>query len=297
MQDDMQDDMQHVIHWVEVFAEQPFGGNLLPVITGADDISDESMAAVARRFQQAETSFVQRATDGVADYRHRIFMVSGEIPFAGHPSLGTAAVVAHLAGREAARLVQQTGAGRQPLEVALTGTTGRVTLTQNPPEFGPTPETGPVLAAIGVDPDDRDPDLAGQIVSTGLPTLVLPLRDTGALGRARVERRRLAEALDELGLDLRPTVYAVGRVGPGRWRARAFVADVPGGEDAATGSAAGPFGAYVARLLGETSTVIDQGIEMGSPSRLTVDASPAEGDTVDVTGAVRIVGSGLHDVP
>jgi trans-2,3-dihydro-3-hydroxyanthranilate isomerase len=289
--------MEYDIHWVEVFAEQPFGGNLLPVITGADTIGGESMAAVARRFQQAETSFVQRATDGVSDYRHRIFMVSGEIPFAGHPSVGAAAVVAHMADRSSASFVQQTGAGRQPLEVTLTGTTGRVTLTQNRPEFGPTPDPGAVLDAIGVAPVHRDPALVPRIVSTGLPTLVLPLSNTDALVGARVDRQRLAEALDGLGLERRPTVYAVARAGAGRWRARAFVADVPGGEDAATGSAAGPFGAYVARFLGETATVIDQGIEMGSPSRLTVEASPADGDPVDVTGAVRIVGAGTFDVP
>jgi len=265
--------MDYDIHWVEVFAEQPFGGNLLPVITGADTISGESMAAVARRFQQAETSFVQQATDGVSDYRHRIFMVSGEIPFAGHPSLGTAAIVAYMAGDPSASFVQQTGVGRQPLEVTLTGTTGRVTLTQNPPEFGPTPDPAAVIDAIGVAPTDRDPDLVPQIVSTGLPTLVLPLRDGAALVGARVDRQLLADALDGLGLEHRPTVYAVTRASAGQWRARAFVADVPGGEDAATGSAAGPFGAYVARYLGETDTVIDQGVEMGSPSRLTVEAS------------------------
>jgi PhzF family phenazine biosynthesis protein len=90
--------MDYDITWVEVFAERPLGGNLLPVITGADGVDDGVLAAVARRFQQSETSFVQRPTDEHVDYRHRIFLVTGEIPFAGHPSLGTAAVIAHRAG-------------------------------------------------------------------------------------------------------------------------------------------------------------------------------------------------------
>jgi trans-2,3-dihydro-3-hydroxyanthranilate isomerase len=285
--------MEYNIHWVEVFAEQPLGGNLLPVIMGADGLASESMAAAARRFQQAETSFVQRATDGVSDYRHRIFMVSGEIPFAGHPSLGTAAIVAHAEGRAAASFVQQTGAGRQALDVTLDGSVGRVTLTQNPATFGETPDPTSVLDAIGVDTDGLRADLVPQVVSTGLATLVLPLDDLDTLTTASVDRDRLRAALDDLGHDRRPTVYAVAETEPGRWRARAFVADVPGAEDAATGSAAGPFGAYVGRYLGRSSIVIEQGIEMRSPSTLVVDT--AEG--IRVTGSVRIVGSGRHDIP
>jgi trans-2,3-dihydro-3-hydroxyanthranilate isomerase len=285
--------MKYDIHWVEVFAEQPFGGNLLPVITGADGIADDVMALVARGFRQAETSFVQRASDGVSDYRHRIFMVTGEIPFAGHPSLGAAAVVAWLAGTPSARFVQQTRAGRQPLEVVLDGSTGRVTLTQDPADFGDSPDPTAVLAAIGIDPRRLRSDLTPQVVSTGLPSLIVPLAGIDDLIAARADRDRLRSALDALGDERPPTVYAVAESGPDRWRARAFVPDVPDGEDAATGSAAGPFGAFVAQYLGRRSIVIDQGIEMGSPSVLAVDTT----DGIQVTGAVRFVGSGRHEIP
>lgn len=285
--------MEYDIHWVEVFAEQPFGGNLLPVITGTDGIADDVMALVARGFRQAETSFVQRATDGVSDYRHRIFMVTGEIPFAGHPSLGTAAVVAKLAGTPSAGFVQQTRSGRQPLEVTLDGSTGRVMLTQDPANFGDSPDPTAVLAAIGIDPRRLRSDLTPQVLSTGLPSLIVPLADIDSLIAARVDRDRLRSALDDLGDEGPPTVYVVAESGPDRWRARAFVPDVPSGEDAATGSAAGPFGAFVGEYLGRRSIVIDQGIEMGSPSVLAVDTT----DGIQVTGAVRFVGSGRHEIP
>ena len=285
--------MEYDIHWVEVFAEQPFGGNLLPVISGADGIDADAMALVARRFQQAETSFVQRSTDGVADYRHRIFMVTGEIPFAGHPSLGAAAVVARIAGTPSVSLVQQTLAGRQPLDVALEGTSGRVTLTQDPASFGDTPDPVAILDAVGIETGHLRADLIPQIVSTGLPSLLVALDDVNALAAARVDRDRLQRALADLDQERAPTVYVVAQTGAGRWRARAFVADVPSGEDAATGSAAGPFGAYIGRYLDQHSIVIDQGIEMRSPSRLTVDTR----EGIKVTGGVRIVGSGRHEIP
>ena len=285
--------MEYDIHWVEVFAEQALGGNLLPVITGADGIADDVMALVAARFQQAETSFVQRATDGVSDYRHRIFMVTGEIPFAGHPSLGAAAVVAHIGGTPSADFVQQTRAGSQPLAVTLDGSAGRVTLTQDPAVFGDSPDPAAVLAAVGIESRHVRSDLTPQIVSTGLPSLIVPLSDVDALVAARADRDRLRSALDDLGDERPPTVYVVAETDPGRWRARAFVPDVSSGEDAATGSAAGPLGAYVGEYLGRRSIVIDQGIEMGSPSRLTVDTTR----DIKVTGSVRFVGSGRHEIP
>lgn len=290
--------MDYDITWVEVFAEQPLGGNLLPVITGADGVDDRVLAAVARRFQQPETSFVQRATESGADYRHRIYVVTGEIPFAGHPSLGTAAAVAHGAGLASVRYVQQTTSGCQPLEVELDGRVGRVSLTQNPAEFGDMPEVGELLAALGIDPGALRSDLRPQVVSTGLPTLIVPLADVDAVRAAVLDRDRMVTALDRLDVGLlggeHPrTVYVVAESGPGAWRARSFAPAIPSGEDPATGSAAGPLGAYVGRYLGVSSISIDQGVEIDSPSRLDVDTT----DGIRVAGGVRIVGSGRHELP
>jgi trans-2,3-dihydro-3-hydroxyanthranilate isomerase len=290
--------MDYDITWVEVFAERALGGNLLPVITGADGVDDGVLAAVARRFQQSETSFVQRPTDELVDYRHRIFLVTGEIPFAGHPSLGTAAVVAHRAGRSSVRYVQQTIAGHQPLEVELDGRVGRVSMTQDPAEFGDTPDVGEVAAALGIAPAALRRRLRPQIVSTGLPTLIVPLTSVEAVSAAAVDRDGLGRALAAISGDAptdhrAQTVYVVAETAHGRWRARSFVPSTASGEDAATGAAAGPFGAYVGRYLDVASITIDQGVEMGSPSRLDVDTT----DGIRVSGGVRIVGSGHHELP
>src|SRR4051812_40301332 len=104
---------------VDVFTEQPLQGNALAVVRDADDLDDEQMAAFARETRLSETTFVQTATAEGADYRNRIFTVAGEIPFAGHPSLGTAVAVARARGEREAKYVQQTGAGLQPVDVRL----------------------------------------------------------------------------------------------------------------------------------------------------------------------------------
>ncbi len=285
--------MQCEITWVEVFATRPLGGNLLPVLSPADGVDDRVLATVARRFQQPETSFVQIAGDDRATYRHRIFTTTGELPFAGHPSLGTAAAVAHARRESSATYVQQTISGLQSLEVELDGTEGRVSIAQNEAEFADARvgAIDAVLGAVGLDGSALDDTLEPRIVSTGLPTLILPILDVDALASAQPDRAALDRLLPSAGLDAQ-TVYAVAR-SDDRWRARAFTHVVPSAEDAATGSAVGPFGAYLRATTGEVSAVVDQGVEMGSPSELLVHTD----DGVVVTGAVRIVGRGAHELP
>ncbi len=286
--------MPHLpITWVEVFAEGPLEGNLLPVIHDADGIDDEVLARIARRFLQPETSFIQRPGDPAATYRHRIFAVSGELPFAGHPSLGAAAAHAHRLGTPIATFIQQTPAGNQRLEVELDGPIGRVSLEQNPAQFGEPVDTGPILLALGLEPDDAHPDLPARVGSTGLPALIIPVRTVAMVSAARPDHGALRAALGQISDPDSLNNYLVAEDHPGRWRARSFSLDLTGGEDPATGSAAGPFGAYLKLHRGETTIVIDQGVEMGSPSRLSVDTT----DGIRVSGQVRIVGLGSHDVP
>jgi trans-2,3-dihydro-3-hydroxyanthranilate isomerase len=283
--------MECDISWVEVFAPRPLGGNLLPVLSPADGADDDVLQAVAARFRQPETSFVQTADDDRADYRHRIFTVDEELPFAGHPSLGTAAAVAARRGESRATYVQQTLSGLQSLDVELDGGHGVVTILQNDPQFGDEPDVTELLEAIGLDRGSLHPALRPQVVSTGLPSLIVPIADVEQLSRARPSVPALAQLLPSEGLDAR-TVYAVADAGD-HWRARAFTPVVPIGEDAATGSAAGPFGAYLHRHRSVTTATVRQGVEIGSPSVLHTDTS----DGVRVSGAVRIVGTGRHEIP
>jgi trans-2,3-dihydro-3-hydroxyanthranilate isomerase len=131
-------------------------------------------------------------------------------------------------------------------------------------------------------------------MSTGLPTLVLPIDDAARLAEITMDPSRLDQAMPRLADGSKPlTCYVVAEEAAGEWRARSFGTDLAGGEDPATGSAAGAFGAYLAQYFGVYRFVIRQGIEMGCPSRLYVDTT----EGIAVSGTVQFVGSGTLDLP
>ena len=109
--------------WLDVFTSRPLTGNGLAVVHHADGIDDATMLAFARETKLSETTFVQSATEPGADYRNRIWTIVSELPFAGHPSLGTAVAVAHARQEREAHYVQQTGAGLD--QIAFAGCDGR----------------------------------------------------------------------------------------------------------------------------------------------------------------------------
>ena len=266
--------MNHRIAWLDVFAERPLAGNALAVVDDADDVSDEAMLAFAKEMDLSETTFVQSADADAADYRNRIFTVATELPFAGHPSLGTAVAVARWRGLDEASFVQQTGAGLQPIEVRSEGEGWRAEMVQNEPEFGTELDPEPLMHAAGLNPAEAHQDLAPQVVSTGLPTAVVPLSEPDSLERVQVDYAAIDAAL--AGVEPRagetPNFYLVwADLDAGEARARMFATLVPGGEDPATGSAAGPLGAYLAERVGLERVRIRQGEEMGRPSVLEVE--------------------------
>lgn len=301
----------HPFLLLEVFAASPGSGNLLPVILDADDIPDEWMALVALRMRQSETSFVQTATDASATYRHRIWTVVEELPFAGHPSVGSAVAVALQRGESTATYTQQTRVGVQQLDVTIADDrrSGHAALHQAPLELGPVVDPTGLLVAFGLDPVDAHPGLPAQVVSTGLPALVVPLRDIAALGRARMDPVAVGTALAALPLGdagahkalncYLATPVEAAHAGESSasgvpmdqaatWRTRCLALDLPGYEDPATGSAAGPFAAWVAVQGGPTRVHIIQGVEMGDRSDIHVDTS----DGIVVSGQVLVRATG-----
>jgi trans-2,3-dihydro-3-hydroxyanthranilate isomerase len=279
---------------LDVFAIRPLEGNLLAVIHDADDVSTETMQTLARRFNLTETSFIQTATEPGATYRHRIFTVSDELPFAGHPSIGTAVAWAYARGETSGQYVQQTTSGLQELWVERDDRHAQAKLRQNPVVFGSEIDSLPILRALGLGDSDAHASLPAQVASTGLPTTVVPLNDPAALNRIAVDWPAFRTSMGD-GSDaaIAHNCYIVAEVEPGHWAARMFAADIPGGEDAATGSAAGPFGAYLHERLGLASVSIDQGVEMGSPSRLEVDLT----DGIVLSGSVWLISTGEIDLP
>ena len=146
------------------------------------------MLAFARETKLSETTFVQSGDDG-CDYRNRIWMLTGELPMAGHPSLGTAVAVAHRRGERSASYVQRTPAGLQPVTVELDGRFARSSMLQEPAEFVEPLDPGRVLAAIGLTPADGHGSLGPELVSTGGRQVLVPLADAGALARASPDPR------------------------------------------------------------------------------------------------------------
>ena len=266
--------MTHRIAWLDVFAERPLAGNGLAVVDDADGIDDEAMLSLARETRLSETTFVQSAEAHGADYRNRIFTMEMEIPFAGHPSLGTAVAVARWRGFEEASFVQETQAGLQPIDVNQEGDRWRAEMIQNAAEFGTEVDVEAAMHAVGLNAAEAHQDLTPQVVSTGLPTAIVPVSDAGSLARAMPDFDAIDRALEDAQprAGETPSFYLVWVDEEAeRARARMFSSAVPGSEDPATGSAAGPLGAYLAAQLGRERLVIRQGEEMGRPSMLEVE--------------------------
>jgi trans-2,3-dihydro-3-hydroxyanthranilate isomerase len=278
-------------HVVDVFTHQPYAGNPLAVVLDADDLTGEQMQTLAAEFHLSETAFPLAPDAGEraagADYRLRIFTPDLEIPFAGHPSIGTAWLLRRLGRVSGGTVRQQCGAGLLP----LTMTDGGVTLTGGEPVLTEAIDPTPALAAVGLTAGD----LAGpppRNASTGLGYTVLPVKPDAL--------PRCAPNLDLLRRDFsHPNfatgVYVVAWEGePRQVAARMFAGDIGSVEDAATGSAALALGVYlggIGLLGGGTSTFdIAQGVAMGRPSRLRVTCEVLSG----VVTAARVTGSVVH---
>lgn len=275
-------------YWLDVFTDTPLLGNGLAVVLEADGLSDETMLAYAREVKLSETTFVQTASEDGADYRNRIWTVSGEIPFAGHPSLGTAVAHALHGEHERATFVQQTQVGLQEIEVALTDGLWHAAVHQPAAEFGETFRTDRLAPALGLTGEEMDPTLSGQIVSTGLPALLVPVGSADALAKCEPDFSVVREFDASKALN----VYAFFHERGSRTiRARCFGDDLAGIEDPATGSAAGPLVAYLQDCLDISEVVIEQGVEMGRASRLEakmVDGRPKVGGNVTVLSSGQI---------
>ena len=279
---------------VDVFTEIPFQGNRLCVVPETPEgFSTEQMQMLALETNFAETTFVTESRpDG---YRMRIFTPDAELPFAGHPTIGTAYTLVS-EGRTSAQAVQTTAVGDVPVKVDLA--TGFAWMAQLRPAIGPEFDDREVVAeAAGLTPDDLHPDLPMQVISTGLGPLIVPIRDEAALRRAERSEPGCRRATEASGGEC---VYLFAVRGDGDVMARMFDASFGVGEDPATGSAAGPLGVYLASrglagMPGEA--VVAQGELVGRPSFIHLDVRP-EGDSwnVRVGGGVRIVGEGLFRV-
>ena len=286
----------HPVYWLDVFAEAPLAGNGLAVVLDADGGDDETMLAFARETGLSETTFVQSASEKAvaegADYRNRIWTISGEIPFAGHPSLGTAVAVAIDRELGQTSFTQETEVGLQAVDAERDHDGAwRASVHQDPALFGEVFPPAKVAPALGIDPEMIDDRFSSQIVSTGLPALLVPVRDRDALAACRGDSEALAELGLGLTLNLYPFVFDV----PSRTaHSRCFALDLGDFEDPATGSAAGSLVAYLQDILDIDRIEIRQGEQMGRPS--LIEARMDSGRP-RVSGQVQVVMSGRANLP
>lgn len=232
-----------VFDWaqVDVFAERTLEGNMLAIFTDATGLSDAEMQALARETNLSETTFILPGDPGEErehGMRVRIFTVDEELPFAGHPTLGTASWLwaSHPAWKGADEVRLRLNVGTVPVRFRKPGA-GEIgvhsQMRQRDPQFGVTPDRAALAAACGLRVADLHPGLHPQVVSTGLPFCVVPLASLDALQRLQVQRALLAPLLEGTGAKF---LYALTRTGDAAWRARM---PFNGSDDPATGSAVG----------------------------------------------------------
>jgi trans-2,3-dihydro-3-hydroxyanthranilate isomerase len=291
---------------VDVFAERPLQGNQLAIFTDARGLSTEEMQALARETNLSETSFILPRDSDVERERGvqvRIFTTEEELPFAGHPTLGTASWLYwnHPTLRGAEQITLDLRVGRipvrftppQPTEQGVFGT-----MRQKNPTFGDIHDRAAIAAALNLSVDDLDPDLPIQTVSTGMAQCIVPLKSMAVAARLQVPQssRAYLERTDA------KFAYCITRADAGSgadWHARMQFYN---GEDPATGSAAGCAISYLVRYGLASSRqpiVIEQGIEMLRPSRIHV-AATRSGETVSevfVGGRTILVAMGRFFLP
>jgi trans-2,3-dihydro-3-hydroxyanthranilate isomerase len=290
--------MDHRFYTLDVFTTVRFQGNPLAVVTDGDGLSVDQMQAIAREMNLSETVFVQKPSDDRALARLRIFTTKQELKLAGHPVIGTWFLLAELgvvpAQEGGVHVSQQTGAGILPVEIRFKdGRAQRVTMTQKDASFKPSSIDKKKLAvALGLSPQDLDPKLQPEFVSTGIYNLMVPLKNRAALGKIQMNMVDLAKLLGKQAAlaycftaGANHSVWARGMM---PWELY---------EDAATGSAAGSLGAYLVKhgKFGAGHTLqITQGVEMGRPSLIEVEVTQAGKKlTPRVSGAAVTVFEGV----
>lgn len=281
--------------WVDVFTDRPYAGNPLAVFTEPGDLSTAQMQAIARELNLSETTFVRPPTLAEADFKVRIFTPMQELPMAGHPTLGTAHVLAKQGRVEAAdptsHVVFEEGVGPIAVEIEWENSEpARIVMSQPSPTFGRVLDDRTQIAGLLTLEESDLADLPIQVLTAGPAFLFVPLSSLAAAEAASLRldewSRYLAgtdaEAVYLFSLETGdPSADVHGRLfAPGY--------GIP--EDPATGSAVGPLGAYLVEqgvmgVDGGARITVEQGVEMGRPSHLEVEVEIGDGQM-----AVRVGG-------
>jgi len=284
---------------VDVFAEERYAGNQLAVFSDAGALSDAEMQRIAREMNFSETTFILSRERRSGGYDVRIFTPQKEVPFAGHPTLGTAYIIQReIIGEPVEKVVLNLGVGGIPVTFGYRGDEiDNLWMRQIEPTFGDVLDSGRASQALGLDEGEVDGRFPIEEVSTGLPFIIVPLKTLDSLKRVRVVRDRYFDLIEgrraKAILAFCPETYR----GEDDLCARVFADYYGVPEDPATGSANGCLAAYLVkhRYFGRSriNVRVEQGYEIGRPSLLLLRAEDKRGKIdVSVGGKVIAVAKG-----
>jgi trans-2,3-dihydro-3-hydroxyanthranilate isomerase len=297
--------MPYSFHTTDVFTDHLHGGNPLAVVPDARGLTDEQMQSIAREFNYSETVFVFPPRDNANTRSVRIYTPARELPFAGHPTVGCAFVLAAIGdvplNGDVQQIVLEEGVG--PIPVSIRTRDGKPVFTQltaaKLPEIKDPPPPPEVLCEIlSLEPSHilADDMLEPEAVSCGVPYLFIPLKKPEMLSWVKVDQAKWEQALGDYWA---PEMYVYSAdewdniFEGGHIRARMFAPGLGVGEDPATGSACAALAGFLALRAdtrdGTLRWTVDQGVEMGRPSRLELEVDRKRGQVA----AIRVGGSSV----
>ncbi len=279
---------------VDVFAEEKYTGNQLAVFRDAADVSGDMMQKIAREMHFSETTFILSDKEMDGGYDVRIFTPEAELPFAGHPTLGTAFVIQQeILKTKVDRISLNLGVGQIPVTFKFRGDNVDILwMRQKAPKFGKSYEREQIAKLIGIESGAIDERFPVQEVSTGFFSLMVPLKSLDSVKRARINRN-LYDAFVERGgasgiLVFAPETY----IKENQINVRFFADALGVPEDPATGSANGCLAGYLVknRYFGTSKIDIrnEQGIEINRPSLIYIKAEDT-GDSIEINVGGRVI--------
>ena len=285
---------------LDVFTDIPFTGNQLAVFPSADDLSSDQMQKLANEINYSETTFILNSSDDYADFDIRIFTPYSELPFAGHPTLGTAYVLMNclninLKNENSIRL--KTKVGIIPLERL----DGNIWMRQNEPEFFKIfKDKHKISELIGLTPDDISDELPIEEVSTGNAVLLIPITSLSSIRKATGIFNKIIDFFAD-NKSLAPYLFTLDTEdSKADVHTRFFAPHFGIIEDPATGSAAGPLTAYLLKygVFGQKFEIQnEQGIEIGRPSNIMMKGSFDNGKyDIEVGGKCQVMGRSAFNV-
>jgi trans-2,3-dihydro-3-hydroxyanthranilate isomerase len=302
--------MRYQFYTADIFTDRPFGGNQLAVFPHAEGLTSQQMQQIAREFNLSETVFVLPPQTSAGTRHLKIFTPTTELPFAGHPTVGTAYVLGTIGEidleREIAQIIFEEGVGAVPVKISATDgkpTYTELTAAKLPEFYSETPSLSDLAVMLSLELEDlRKGEYAPQGVSCGMAFLFIPLTSRAALQKARLDRQLWENSLANAKANNIYIFCNEPELAGSNLRARMFAPALGIIEDPATGAAAtalaGYLGARDETIEGTLTWVVEQGFEINRPSLLRVEADKKQGkiQEIRVGGASVMMSEGWMEI-